>query len=82
MHLTDVQRSVRTSLAKANKKPEPELGNEYSRRHRFLKGGEIPDEAEAEAWDKHEMWKGVLGWGWNLRRFASDDPNSHYISSW
>lgn len=78
VHLTDVQRSVGASLAKAIKKPEPELGDEYSRRYRFLKGDEIPDEAEAVAWEKHEMWKGVLGWSWNLRQFASDNPNSHY----
>ncbi|KAL5531740.1 hypothetical protein ACEPAG_4617 [Sanghuangporus baumii] len=78
VHLTDVQRSVRASLEKAAKKPEPKVENDYYRRREFLKGDEIPDEAEAEAREKHEMWQGILGRSLRLRNLALGDLSSRY----
>ncbi|KAL5536837.1 hypothetical protein ACEPAF_660 [Sanghuangporus sanghuang] len=78
VHLTDVQRSVRASIAKAAKKPEPEIKNDCYRRHVFLKGDEIPEEAEAEAREKHEMWQGILGWSLRLRNLTLGDFSSRH----
>ncbi|OCB86360.1 ankyrin [Sanghuangporus baumii] len=78
VHLTDVQRSVRASLEKVAKKPEPKIENDYYRRHVFLKGDEIPEEAEAEAREKHEMWQGILGWSLRLRNLALGDFSSRH----
>ena len=77
VHLTDVQRSVRTSLEKANKKREDIVENDFSRKRRFLKGDEIPDEVEAEQKEKQEMWSGIFKDCYSLRSLANVDRYSY-----
>lgn len=73
VHLIDVQRSVQSSLEKANRKAISDVGDEYYQRRRFKKSAEIPDEAEADALEKHEQWSGVLGRSSKLRQLTSFD---------